>query len=104
MKLSRFGLLGLVLAGGCVSNHYDIILSNGTAITAVGKPQLSPEGYYFFKDVNGQDMKVPRGRVRTIQSSSYSSSSDSEPSGLKNNGSSVQSSATGGKDFFLPRR
>ncbi len=102
MKLSRLGLLLLVFAGGCGGNHYDLILSNGSAITAAGKPQLSPDGYYFFKDVNGQDMKVPRGRVRTIQSSSYSSRPDNDSSDVSQNGPGGRSSSSSGKGFFLP--
>ena len=104
MKLSRLGLLlPLVLAGGCGGNHYDLILSNGTAITSVGKPVLNPDGYYFFKDINGQDMRVPRGRVRTIQSSSYSSQPDSDSSGVSQSGPSGGNSSSSGKGFFLPR-
>ncbi|GDY20753.1 hypothetical protein LBMAG56_20990 [Verrucomicrobiota bacterium] len=102
MKLSPLGLLLLVLTAGCGGNHYDLLLSNGSAITSVGKPVLSPDGYYSFKDINGQDMRVPRGRVRTIQSSSFSSRPDSDSSGVSQSGPSGGNSSSG-KGFFLPR-
>jgi hypothetical protein len=57
-------LITLLLASGCANRHV-ITLSNGTRITAVGKPQLR-EGNYHFKDAAGRDTYVPASRVREI--------------------------------------
>lgn len=92
MKLLLLGGLVLISGMGCTS-RYDLILSNGGAYTSVGKPKLNPEGYYYFKNENGEELYVPRSRVRMIQPSTESSSS----SGKKGSGSK------GAQDYFLPR-
>ena len=67
-KLALPLLVGLVVLSGCAS-QYVIKLSNGNEITSSTKPRLDGN-VYRFKDANGVDHMVPRGRVREIEPTS----------------------------------
>lgn len=57
-------LLG-TFALGCHS-HYQLTLNNGNQITTANKPKLI-NGYYVFKDVNGNTNYVSQTRVKAIE-------------------------------------
>ena len=61
-------LLAPLLLAGC-AQHYVMTLNNGAHITTRGKPQLK-EGAYVFKDIQGQEGKIPAGRVTEISPAS----------------------------------
>jgi hypothetical protein len=61
-------LLGAVLLTGCARN-YTITLNNGARVSGIGKPRLEG-GSYVFKDMKGQPIYVPAGRVREIEPTS----------------------------------
>lgn len=63
-------LIAPLLLAGCARN-YVITLNNGARITTRGKPQLEG-GAYVFKDIRGQDSRVPVGRVAEIAPASLS--------------------------------
>ena len=63
--LLGFLLAGMLTATGC-RTHYELTLSNTKTITAHSKPKLV-DGYYVFKDANGQETSVFQGRVRQIE-------------------------------------
>ena len=69
-------LLGLVLLTGC-TRRYILTLTNGTQITARGKPKLQG-GNYVFEDATGEQSYVSSARVREIAPASMAGrSSDS---------------------------
>lgn len=77
MKTTLFLLLlSAVLLTGC-ARRYVITLSNGTRLTAVGKPQFQ-DGQYFFKDASGRTGSLPAGRVREIAPASMAREKDSQ--------------------------
>jgi hypothetical protein len=61
-------LLAPLLLAGC-AQHYVMTLNNGAHITTRGKPQFK-EGAYVFKDIQGQEGKIPAGRVTEISPAS----------------------------------
>src|SRR5579872_4574476 len=64
--IALFFLLTLLVCAGC-ANHYDITLSNGTVITAKGKPRLDEKRHiFFFTDANGKTNVIPEFRVTQI--------------------------------------
>ena len=65
-----FLLLGLLLLSGC-SHSYVLKMQNGTRVTSKSKPKVD-HGYYVFKDVKGQDRRIPVGRVSEVGPSSMS--------------------------------
>ena len=67
-KLAVPVLLSLVLLCGC-ARYYVIKLSNGTRITAIGKPKLKGN-HYEYKDVTGKMRTVSDGRVTEIEPNS----------------------------------
>jgi hypothetical protein len=67
-KLAAPVLLSMVLLCGC-ARYYVIKLSNGTQVTAVGKPKLKGS-HYEYKDISGKQQKVPEGRVTEIEPNS----------------------------------
>jgi hypothetical protein len=67
-KLAVPVLLSLVLLCGC-AQYYVIKLSNGTQITAVGKPKLKGS-HYEYKNISGQKQSISEGRVTEIEPNS----------------------------------
>ena len=62
--------LTIALCTGCAS-HYDITLSNGDVITALGRPHLdSARQRYVYKDAEGQVASIPAMRVKEVAPSS----------------------------------
>lgn len=71
------GLLVLtLLLCGC-ARAYVITLTNGTRITAKGKPKFQ-NGSYVFKDAQGQPAQVSAGRVREIAPASMATQEGSQ--------------------------
>jgi len=68
MKTTNLLCLALTLLCGC-SHQYIIKMSNGTKLTAVGKPKLD-KGYYVYKDAHGDKHAVAQGRVVEISNAS----------------------------------
>lgn len=65
MKLTLPALLTLtLLLSGC-ARQWTITRTDGTTITAIGKPKLKG-GVYTFKDASGQPDMLQVGRVREI--------------------------------------
>lgn len=62
---------GLLLLTGC-AQHYVMTLSNGQRLWSKGKPHLV-EGYYFYKDGSGHDVKVQAYYVREVAPQSMAS-------------------------------
>ena len=61
-------LLLLALAAGALAGcavRYDVVTSRDT-YTAKGKPKLDANGYYVFKDTDGQTNRIHKGLVRSI--------------------------------------
>jgi hypothetical protein len=67
-KLAVPVLLSLVLLCGC-ARYYVMKLSNGTRVTAVGKPKLKG-AHYEYKDFSGKAQRIPEGRVTEIEPAS----------------------------------
>jgi hypothetical protein len=61
-------LAGLLVLSGCAS-QYVIKLTNGNEVTSSTKPRLEGN-VYRFKDSNGVEHVVQRGRVREIEPTS----------------------------------
>ncbi len=69
MKLITALLLaGAVTLCGC-ARKYTITTNSGGQIVTRGKPKLE-NGYYRYKDTQGEWQKVPAGRIREIAPSS----------------------------------
>jgi hypothetical protein len=61
-------LLLLTLAAGALAGcavRYDVVTARDT-YTARGKPKLDANGFYTFKDTDGQTNRVHKGLVRSI--------------------------------------
>jgi hypothetical protein len=67
-RLAAPVLLSLVLLCGC-ARYYVVRFSNGTHVTAVGKPKLKG-AHYEYKDASGKVHRVPEGRVTEIEPAS----------------------------------
>ncbi len=67
-KLVLILLVGLAALCGC-THHYVMKLTNGMQITTASKPKLK-EGFYYYKDAKGEQVRIPRGRVRQIEPAS----------------------------------
>jgi len=65
--------LALMLTAGC-SNRYIVTMSNGSRVSAAGKPKLV-QGEFVFKDSAGKTVHVPQGSVREVAPASMSSPS-----------------------------
>lgn len=63
---------GLLVLSGC-ARDYVLTLSNGARVTARSKPRLK-NGYYIFKDAQGQPSYVSAGRVTVIEPASMTKS------------------------------
>jgi hypothetical protein len=74
-KLAVPVLLSLVLLCGC-ARYYVIKLSNGTRVTAVGKPKLKG-AHYEYKDYSGNMQRLPEGRVTEIEPASMAKREES---------------------------
>ena len=59
-------VLLLLLLAGC-SFRYDIVLSNGSQITAMGRPKLDARGYYTFKDATGRELRIHQAQIRSLE-------------------------------------
>jgi len=57
--------LAAVAVTGC-RPHYEVTLNNATKISAFSKPKRV-EGFYVFKGVNGEEVRVFAGRVQMIE-------------------------------------
>lgn len=57
-------LAGLLLLAGC-SHNYVIVRSDFSRLYVNNKPKYR-DGYYYFKDANGQPDRIPAGRVREV--------------------------------------
>ena len=66
-------LLAPLLLAGC-AQRYVMTLNNGAHITTKGKPTLTG-GVYVFKDLQGQEGRVPAGRVTEISPASMTKES-----------------------------
>jgi hypothetical protein len=63
-------LAALALCAGCAT-RYDITLTNGDVITALGRPHLdSSRQRYTYKDAEGRPAAVPAMRVKEVGPSS----------------------------------
>lgn len=62
-------LIGLLT--GCTS-RYNITLLNGNRITTDGKPSLK-NGFYVYKDMQGQPGAIAAGRVKEISPANMTS-------------------------------
>jgi hypothetical protein len=77
MKILLLSMLLSVLALSGCARTYVLTLSNGSKITAMGKPKL--EGHnYVFKDVAGVETSIPSFRVAEIAPSSMASEDKSD--------------------------
>ena len=54
------------LATGCVSQRYDVRLTNGAVVRSVIKPRLNKDGFYFVKDESGKSGTINKVLVREI--------------------------------------
>ena len=73
-------LLALLFVG--CAQHYTLITSNGTKVSAYGKPRLK-DGAYFYKDSQGRERSLPASRVKEIAPSSEASTADFTPGSSK---------------------
>ncbi|MEI7729320.1 MAG: YgdI/YgdR family lipoprotein [Verrucomicrobiota bacterium] len=72
-------LAGCLLLAGCMT-RYNVTLSNGTVITAKGKPKLDEQsGRYVFTDATGKQVAVSAMRVKEIAPVGWGSDSSDGP-------------------------
>lgn len=64
-KIFLAALLAVLAVTGC-RTKYQLTLNNGNQVTTANKPKLV-NGYYVFKDLNGQTNYVSQTRVRAIE-------------------------------------
>ena len=76
-RLVFAALLGLVLLAGCAHN-YVITLNSGIRVNTTSKPRLE-QGLYHFKNAAGQEMVVPKVRVREIAPASMAKDETFKP-------------------------
>lgn len=57
-------LVGLLLLAGC-SHGYVIVRTDFSKLYLNNKPKYK-DGYYYYKDANGQPMRISAGRVREV--------------------------------------
>lgn len=57
-------LAALFFAAGC-SQNYVIVRSDFSRLYVNNKPKYK-DGYYYYKDANGQPMRISSGRVREV--------------------------------------
>ena len=71
-------VLALLFVSGC-ARYYNVTMSSGHVITAKGKPHYDkPNGVFVFKDVKGQERRIPAGSVSQIAPAS----DHSDPTGF----------------------
>ena len=59
-------VVALLFVSGC-ARYYNVTMSGGHVITAKGKPHHDKSnGVFVFKDVNGQERRIPVGSVSQI--------------------------------------
>ena len=76
MKTICLLLFACLVCAGCAV-RYDMRLTNGTIITARGKPRVDEKNHViFFKDANGQSNAIPEFRVAEIAPHTTMSSED----------------------------
>ena len=63
-KLLLPTLVGLLLLAGC-SQNYVIVRTDFTRLYVNNKPKYK-DGYYYYKDFDGQPTRIPAGRVREV--------------------------------------
>jgi hypothetical protein len=68
-------LLSLVLLSGC-ARYYVVRMTNGTKITAIGKPKLKG-AHWEFTDYSRRKRQIPEGRVAEIEPASMAKREDS---------------------------
>jgi hypothetical protein len=79
MKKANWILIVIAsLLSGCAT-RYDVKITGGGVITSKGKPKLNGEGYYVFKDLNGQVQHVPHIRVLGIYAQTWGQQEESGP-------------------------
>jgi len=61
-------LAGLLLLAGCAQN-YVIVRSDFSRLYVNNKPKYR-DGYYYFKDADGQPDRISAGRVREVSPAS----------------------------------
>jgi len=61
-------LAALLFVAGC-SQNYVIVRSDFTRLYVNNKPKYK-DGYYYFKDANGQPDRISSGRVREVSPAS----------------------------------
>jgi hypothetical protein len=61
------GCLGLTLGLSGCARRYVITLSNSDTLIATTKPKSDGQGWYVFKDANGQETRVKELRVIQIE-------------------------------------
>ncbi|MEW6305089.1 MAG: YgdI/YgdR family lipoprotein [Verrucomicrobiota bacterium] len=67
-----------LLAAGCSFKYYDVTLTNSTRIRTDNKPRLQ-NGMYVFKDGDGNVVRIPAMRVRSIEGKSKLSKEEPDP-------------------------
>ncbi len=76
MKTIVLLLFVTVLAAGCAS-RYDFTLTDGTKITAQGKPKLSKDkNVWYYTDLAGRTNKIPAGNVLQVAPQSMDNNDD----------------------------
>lgn len=80
MKTTPLSFLALVLVCAGCATRYDMTLSNGSVITARGKPRVDEQRHLiFFTDANGQTNVIPQFRVTQIEPHSMAGTTKYDP-------------------------